>query len=730
MPTYLKSLLLPTDSTGSYLLVTGVRNLNRSDLERDDTRFAAAVAGHLDRNDSVDLLERLTLPRPASKSDAKGHRRLAQTQLELAESGEYGPQMIANYRDNHRRYEYAAHLAMTEQRWLPSSLVASRNGHVVASIVTDTTSIFGGRSHDRVYIRTVDCASREILLEERLKATKAGMASPAYRQFTNLLGVDASGGRLLVLEYTGSRSHPMVSLQERALVKGLPVKTTTEAMRFSSNLLVKDGGEFWMTSGGVYPERGACLTLFDKKNGKKIDEIKLSREPTSIAAAPEASLVVCGFQGGAVWVVDLATKKVRKFNPHVGAGRDDWLHVEVADSEAFFVSETLKQLVVTSLSDGVSARLDRPEPVKKVCEPFDGVDTSVIIAPAVQVLGNRIAVAEGGSVKALVSDLSAYDDRFVSEVGRPGARKPVRVSKKAPFEETIAKARLAPHAETLSAYRSPAVVIRTKKLGKRGWARPGVQHAPALGGSRIGGWPDLTEGSSWPTWRGRPMAFIAQISLAEAHAAQPELKLPDTGLLSFFLGCSDDTYTKDEDARERYMVELLHDAEAGDAPGWRVAYTPSSAALERLEYDREPLPQLFDPTSIRMQAGGKSLPDEQSVVFECLELTSAEKADYLEMLEQLQKSHEQHQLMGYASVIQFTPPELYCESGFDFPTDESSDDYRTFARSASEWTLLLELTSDANPDFLWGDGGKFYFYVRRDALAQLDFGDTRIFFEN
>jgi len=731
MPTYLESALLPTDSTGSYLLVTGVRNLNRSDLERDDTRHAIAISGHLDLPGGIDLLASVTLPRPASKSDARGHSRMAKQQLELAESGEYGPQQSAHYRDNYWRYEYAAHLAMTEQRWLPSSVVASRNGRIVASIVTDTPSLLGGSSPDRVYVRSVDADSGEIVLEQRLKATKLGLVSPSYRRFTRLLGVDAAGERLLVLEQTGSRSAPTVVLQERALREGLPVETITEALRFSPNLIVKDGGEFWISCAGAYPERGAYLTLLDKKSGKKIDEISLSREPTSIAAAPNATMIVCALQGGAVWVVDLATKTIRKFSPHIGAGRDDWPTVHVADSEAFFVSATSNQLTLTSLSDGVSAPLKKPGDVKKACEPFDDVDTSVILAPALAVLGDRIAVAEGGSVRALDSDVAAYDDRFVSEVGRPGARKPVRVSKKAPFEETVKKARLAPHTDILSSYRSPAVMIRTKKLGKRGWAQPGVQHAPALGGSRLGGWPDLPEESKWPTWQGRPMAFLGQFNLAEARAAQPELRLPDSGLLSFFLGCSGETYTRDADERARFMVELLHDAGVGDEPGWLVEYTPATAALRRLEFKEEPLPELFDPTSLRLQAGGKALPDEQSAVFERLDLTNAEKADYLEMLEQLQKSHENHQLMGYASVIQFTPPELYCEAGgFDFPTDEGSDEYKTFIGRAWEWTLLLALTSDPHPDFLWGDGGKFYFYIRRDALAELDFSDTRIFFEN
>jgi len=83
----------------------------------------------------------------------------------------------------------------------------------------------------------------------------------------------------------------------------------------------------------------------------------------------------------------------------------------------------------------------------------------------------------------------------------------------------------------------------------------------------------------------------------------------------------------------------------GAEPGYKVFYTPASAELQRLEYE------------------GGTFPDVQSIAQETLPLTAFERADYIEMISQLQSDNNYHQLMGYPTLIQFTPPELYCEAG-------------------------------------------------------------------
>lgn len=98
----------------------------------------------------------------------------------------------------------------------------------------------------------------------------------------------------------------------------------------------------------------------------------------------------------------------------------------------------------------------------------------------------------------------------------------------------------------------------------------------AVGGSKVGGDPDLPAGAAWPAVDGRPMTFLAQLDLAEV-AQQIASPLPPSGLLSFFFDRSDVHEGQDvcrvewsRGAIERHAspagLELLHECEVTFAP--------------------------------------------------------------------------------------------------------------------------------------------------------------------
>jgi uncharacterized protein YwqG len=156
--------------------------------------------------------------------------------------------------------------------------------------------------------------------------------------------------------------------------------------------------------------------------------------------------------------------------------------------------------------------------------------------------------------------------------------------------------------------------------------------------------------------------------------------------------------------------------------------------LRRTPWKDSPIPALYEPHAVRFAREGLSLPDEQTAIYDYLPLDHGQRDDYNELIEQLTPKVERasEQLMGYPSLIQFTPPELMCElasSGRDphsFP-EHRSKEWESLARKASEWTLLLQLTS--NRVFEWGDGGHFYFYGDREAMARGDFSRIWVNFE-
>lgn len=90
--------------------------------------------------------------------------------------------------------------------------------------------------------------------------------------------------------------------------------------------------------------------------------------------------------------------------------------------------------------------------------------------------------------------------------------------------------------------------------------RPGFYMVPQLtddeliktGTSKIGGLPDVPPAFHWPSWKGHPMSFIAQLNLEEFPMNTVNPDYPASGILYFFyvydpeLWYSEDAYDKDK----------------------------------------------------------------------------------------------------------------------------------------------------------------------------------------
>lgn len=85
-----------------------------------------------------------------------------------------------------------------------------------------------------------------------------------------------------------------------------------------------------------------------------------------------------------------------------------------------------------------------------------------------------------------------------------------------------------------------------------------------VGNSKVGGLPDLRP-DSWPLDDADPMVFVAQFNLAELKAFDEDDLLPDTGLLSFFMG---------QRAIEQVQMQPTH---------WQVRYEPELDGLSRVQ---------------------------------------------------------------------------------------------------------------------------------------------------
>lgn len=265
--------------------------------------------------------------------------------------------------------------------------------------------------------------------------------------------------------------------------------------------------------------------------------------------------------------------------------------------------------------------------------------------------------------------------------------------------------------------------------------RPGVQLVAATkpGFSKLGGVPDVTSGFTWPIagksrsmWRfvrERPMAFLAQIDLAEVGDQDRSGLLPRSGRLWFFYDYRGSPWGFDPQHRLGWRV--FFDAEGGPV-------TPA----------RVPGP------TVGRKATGDVFPErlvafKQVVTYPDLELWEAgtqldgvaqERLDEVceRFSEAIGKEEEGdgHQMLGHAAPIQGPTMELECQlasSGIHTggaklkPEDERR--VQALSAGAGDWVLLLQLNS-IEALWMWGDLGRLYFWIRKQDLARKDFSNV------
>ena len=244
------------------------------------------------------------------------------------------------------------------------------------------------------------------------------------------------------------------------------------------------------------------------------------------------------------------------------------------------------------------------------------------------------------------------------------------------------------------------------------------------GASKIGGKPYLPADFVWPTYTDkeenitRPLSFFCQIKLSDIKPYDKEGLLPDRGTLYFFYECE--------------SMKWGFDAE--DKGAARVFYYDTTDVIELVPKD---IPADIAEEYVIPEIALQFKCEKSYPTFEEFEVYNNIEADYEEYDEVLQKlgidtdvCREYHKMLGYADVIQsemLTEAErvsrgLYCgdpESYQNTPKDVEAD----ISKRAGDWMLLCQLSTITKGDFefMFGDCGMLYFYIKKDDLAIMNF---------
>ena len=227
-----------------------------------------------------------------------------------------------------------------------------------------------------------------------------------------------------------------------------------------------------------------------------------------------------------------------------------------------------------------------------------------------------------------------------------------------------------------------------------------THQAITVGDCKIGGMPDLPVNIEWPHAHGKPLAFIAQINLAEIHALDTEAQLPASGWLYFFYDAVNEHW--------------------GDVPDdyWHFAVRYFDGAVTEL-YPAEPPENLASENQFLSAATSfqpqTTFPDESSLAWPKVGMTRKQWMALGELEEHVYEmnSGRYNQLLGHSTNLQ---------DGMERLCTRMAKQFFEADGTPNEWVLLLQLDSnDKECGMMWGDCGVLYFWIRQQDLQQRRF---------
>ena len=221
----------------------------------------------------------------------------------------------------------------------------------------------------------------------------------------------------------------------------------------------------------------------------------------------------------------------------------------------------------------------------------------------------------------------------------------------------------------------------------------------------------------WPSWKGKPQLFLAQLDLAATHRAMPSF-LPESGQLFVFYDQEQSVWGFDPE----------------DAGAWKVVFIPAEPASLKERPAPEGLPpDLVFRTKFISPQRIETLPDSQMLPDRDFDW-KRDGDGYQELVDEAYGGQTKHQMFGYARPIQNADMEMECQlvsNGINLGRGNGSDDprYEKLKDGAGEWRLLLQLDTDDDTGWMWGDVGTIYFWIRESDARRGDFSKVWLVFQ-
>jgi uncharacterized protein YwqG len=247
-----------------------------------------------------------------------------------------------------------------------------------------------------------------------------------------------------------------------------------------------------------------------------------------------------------------------------------------------------------------------------------------------------------------------------------------------------------------------------------------------LGGSKLGGKPDLPKFIDWPvTSDNEPYLFIAQINLKDVVHHNLNIKIPLLGVIYFFIK------TNYPYKGEVIFVEDVTSLEHEKLPS---IINKKKTFLSPL-FSKKNSFKVFPCASVYFEEN-YTTPDYSSLYYELEMLKSGNVDSSSEIIIDEEIYFEQifneqrviHQFLGHYKGVQNEHIEFSIEDD-KYTYNKLSQKTIPEIEKALEWILLLQIDADKNLDFYWGDSGRIYFFIKRKDLQNGNFSNIKSYWD-
>ncbi|MGL6159903.1 YwqG family protein [Microbulbifer sp.] len=244
----------------------------------------------------------------------------------------------------------------------------------------------------------------------------------------------------------------------------------------------------------------------------------------------------------------------------------------------------------------------------------------------------------------------------------------------------------------------------------KGLKRPAIRlkRTSLIKKSKFGGKPFADRNNfEWPRSNGKPMAFLAQIDLAEISSVHHYEWLADKGSILFFYD----------------VIEMPWGFDPKDRGAWTVLYhsEPDGYVEYPLDlHDECKIKEIFiEPVLVQV------LPNYDDPSVERLGLSDEEVDAYIDLDDG--DDEPSHQMGGFPSPVQGNHMDLESQLASNGvyvggPEGYKSEEAKKLESGAKDWKLLFQFDSDDDLDVMWGDCGMIYFWVQeqKSKINQFD----------